>query len=61
MNGTEILVSLVPLNKIQNTRTGFKMVEVGKQVLLQSGIVIDLNLDGCSFFVKLNQLFRLHI
>ncbi|RSZ26363.1 hypothetical protein [Acinetobacter bereziniae] len=27
-NGTEILVSLIPLNKIQSTREGFKTVEV---------------------------------
>ena len=45
-NGTEIIVSLIPLNKMQNTRDGFKSIEVGKRVLLQSGIEVDLNLDG---------------
>lgn len=57
-NGTEILVSLIPLNKQQNTRQGFKWVEVGKRVLLDSGIVVDLNLDGRSFYTHSNELFR---
>ncbi|MFW2096068.1 MULTISPECIES: hypothetical protein [unclassified Acinetobacter] len=59
-NGTEILVSLIPLNKIQNTREGFKTVEVGKRVLLSSGIEVDLNLDGRTFYASLNQLFKLN-
>jgi len=57
-NGTEILVSLIPLNKQQNTRQGFKWVEVGKRVLLDSGIVVDLNLDGRSFYTCSNELFK---
>ena len=44
-NGTEIIVSLIPINKMQSTRQGFKKIEVGKKVLLQSGIEVDLNLD----------------
>ena len=48
-NGTEIIVSLIPLNKMQNTRQGFKQIEVGKRVLLESGIEVDLNLDGRTF------------
>lgn len=59
-NGTEILVSLIPLNKIQCTREGFKMVEVGKRVLLSSGIEVDLNLDGRTFYTSINQLFKLN-
>ena len=59
-NGTEILVSLIPLNKIQSTREGFKTVEVGKRVLLSSGIEVDLNLDGRTFYASLNQLFKLN-
>ncbi|MFW1735656.1 hypothetical protein ACG94V_08980 [Acinetobacter sp. ULE_I001] len=59
-NGTEILVSLIPLNKIQNTREGFETVEVGKRVLLSSGIEVDLNLDGRTFYASLNQLFKLN-
>ena len=58
-NGTEIIVSLIPLNKMQNTRQGFKRVEVGKRVLLSSGIQVDLNLDGRTFYTSLNQLFKL--
>ncbi|PTV43475.1 hypothetical protein DBL02_17915 [Acinetobacter oleivorans] len=58
-NGTEILVSLIPLNRIQNTRDGFKTVEVGKRVLLSSGIEVDLNLDGRTFYASINQLFKL--
>ena len=59
-NGTEILVSLIPLNKMQNTRQGFKEIEVGKRVLLESGIDVDLNLDGRTFYTSLNQLFKLN-
>ena len=57
-NGTEIIVSLIPLHKMQNTRQGFKEIEVGKRVLLQSGIEVDLNLDGRTFYTSLNQLFK---
>ena len=57
-NGTEIIVSLIPINKMQSTRQGFKKIEVGKKVLLQSGIEVDLNLDGRTFYTSLNQLFK---
>jgi hypothetical protein len=59
-NGTEIIVSLIPLNKMQNTRNGLKAIEVGKRVLLQSGQEVDLNLDGRTFYTSLNQLFKLN-
>lgn len=59
-NGTEIIVSLIPLHKMQNTRQGFKEIEVGKRVLLESGIEVDLNLDGRTFYTSLNQLFKLN-
>ena len=59
-NGTEIIVSLIPLNKMQNTRQGFKEIEVGKRVLLESGIEVDLNLDGRTFYTSLNQLYKLN-
>ena len=59
-NGTEIIVSLIPLNKMQNTRQGFKEIEVGKRVLLESGIEVDLNLDGRTFYTSINQLFKLN-
>ena len=58
-NGTEIIVSLIPLQKMQNTRQGLKQIEVGKRVLLESGIEVDLNLDGRTFYTSLNQLFKL--
>ena len=58
-NGTEIIVSLIPLNKMQNTRQGLKRIEVGKRVLLSSGVEVDLNLDGRTFYTSLNQLFKL--
>lgn len=59
VNGSEILVSLVPSKKMQSTREGFEWVEVGKKVLLQSGIEIDLNLDGRSFYTGVHEMFRL--
>lgn len=59
-NGTEITVSLIPLNKIQSTRDGFKTVEVGKRILLASGIEVDFNLDGRTFYTSLNQLYKLN-
>jgi hypothetical protein len=59
IDGTEILVSLVPLNRMQSTRDGFKSIEVGKRVLLQSGAEVDLNLDGRTFYTALNRLFKL--
>ena len=58
-NGTEIIVSLIPLHKMQSTRQGSKKIEVGKRVLLSSGIEVDLNLDGRTFYTSLNQLFKL--
>ena len=59
-NGTEIIVSLIPLNKMQNTRQGLKRIEVGKRVLLSSGVEVDLNLDGRTFYTSLNQLFKIN-
>ena len=59
-NGTEIIVSLIPHNKMQNTRQGLKRIEVGKRVLLSSGVEVDLNLDGRTFYTSLNQLFKLN-
>ncbi|MBB6364109.1 hypothetical protein [Acinetobacter lwoffii] len=59
-NGTEIIVSLIPLNKMQNTRQGLKRIEVDKRVLLSSGVEVDLNLDGRTFYTSINQLFKLN-
>ena len=57
-NGCVITVSLVSSKKMQNTRDGFTWVEVGKKVLLQSGVEIELNLDGRSFYTGINEMFR---
>ena len=59
-NGTEIIVSLIPLNKMQNTRQGFKTIAVGKKVRLESGVEVDLNLDSRTFYISMNQLFKLN-
>ena len=59
-NGNEISVTLIPLFRMQNTREGFKQVEVGKRILLSSGLEVDLNLDGRTFYISSNQLFKLN-
>lgn len=59
VNGNEISVQIIPLKRQQNTLEGFKWVEVGKKVLLESGQEIDFNLDGNSFYISVNQLYRL--
>jgi len=59
VNGNEISVQIIPLKRQQNTLEGFKWVEVGKKVLLESGQEIDFNLDGNSFYTSVNQLYRL--
>ncbi|WP_312104584.1 transposase [Acinetobacter venetianus] len=59
VNGNEISVQIIPLKRQQNTLEGFKWVEVGKKVLLESGKEIDFNLDGNSFYTSVNQLYRL--
>lgn len=59
VNGREILVFVVPSKKMQSTREGFEWVEVGKKVLLQSGVEIELNLDGRSFYTGIHEMFRL--
>ncbi|MBJ8482645.1 transposase [Acinetobacter vivianii] len=58
-NGNEICVQIIPLKRQQNTLEGFKWVEVGKKILLNSGLEIDFNLDGKSFYTDVNQLYRL--
>lgn len=58
-NGQEIVVTLIPNEKKQNTLTGFIHVEVGKKVLLQSGKEVEFNLDGNSFYVAPNEMYRL--
>jgi len=59
-NGNEINVQIIPLKRQQSTLNGFKWVEVGKKILLQSGQEIEFNLDGRSFYISPNQLYRLN-
>ncbi|ENU30116.1 transposase [Acinetobacter sp. NIPH 1852] len=58
-NGNEISVQIIPLKRQQSTMDGFKWVEVGKKILLQSGQEIEFNQDGKSFYTSVNQLYRL--
>ncbi|AXY56622.1 transposase [Acinetobacter chinensis] len=59
-NGDVIRVNIIPLNKVQSTMTGITWVEVTKQVQLESGKKIELNLDGKSFYTELNKLYKLY-
>ncbi|MDY6467587.1 hypothetical protein A6M14_13190 [Acinetobacter sp. Ac_877] len=59
INGSEIVVSLVPSKKMQNTREGFIWVNVGLNILLESGREIELNQDRRSFYTALNQMYYL--
>jgi hypothetical protein len=59
-NGDVIRVNIIPLNKVQSTMTGITWVEVAKQVQLESGKKIELNLDGKSFYTELNKLYKLY-
>ncbi|ENW96212.1 transposase [Acinetobacter sp. 2JN-4] len=59
INGNEISVQIIPLKRQQSTMDGFKWVEVGKKILLQSGQEIEFNQDGKSFYTSVNQLYRL--
>ncbi|EXS21871.1 hypothetical protein J658_3131 [Acinetobacter baumannii 573719] len=43
----------------QNSLDGYRWVEVGKKIQLQSGEEIELNQDGKSFYAGFNQLYRL--
>jgi len=58
-DGTRINVKLIPLVKKQSTRDGFIDVTVGKQIQLETGEKIELNLDGKSFYFGPNQLYRI--
>lgn len=60
VNGNEINVRIVPHVRKQNSLDGYRWVEVGKKIQLQSGEEIELNQDGKSFYVGFNQLYRLN-
>mgnify|MGYP007095262203 FL=1 len=59
VNGDIVQVKVVPLNRKQNTVDGFIWVPVGEEILLESGQTVPMNLDGSSFYIGQNQLFRL--
>lgn len=59
-NGDEIRVNIIPLKKIQSNLNGKILVEVAKQVVLESGQKLTLNIDGKSFYTELNKLYKLY-
>lgn len=59
VNGGEINVKLIPLQRKQSSLNGFIMVDVGQMVELESGEIFPLNIDGKSFYTGINQLYRL--
>lgn len=59
VNGREINVQIIALQRKQNICGGFKLVEVGKKILLDSGIEVNFNLDGKSFYIAPNEIYRL--
>lgn len=60
VNGGQINVKLVPLQRQQNTPKGMIWVEVGQMIELESGEQFNFNLDGKSFYTGVNQLYRFH-
>ncbi|MBK0062976.1 MULTISPECIES: transposase [unclassified Acinetobacter] len=59
VNGDVIRVNIIPFEMVQNTLNGQILVEVSKQVELESGAKMKLNLDGKSFYIELNKLYKL--
>jgi hypothetical protein len=59
-NGDMIRVNIIPLNKVQSNLNGKTLVEVSKQVELESGQKLQLNLDGKSFYTEINKLYKLY-
>lgn len=59
VNGQQIRVKIIPLNKPQNSAQGLTWVQVGQMIELESGETLPLNLDGRSFYLKVNQLYKL--
>ena len=47
------------LHKIQRNLNGSTLVEVAKQVVLESGQILNFNLDGKSFYTDVNKLYKL--
>lgn len=61
VNGEIINVNVVPLHKYQRSSIGHKAVEVSKQIVLESGRILTLNIDGRSFYTDINKLYKLNI
>lgn len=59
VNGDVIRVNVIPLTKVQSNLNGFSQVEVSKQIELESGQILNLNLDKKSFYTAINQLYKL--
>ncbi|MBJ9985033.1 transposase [Acinetobacter sp. S40] len=59
VNGDVIRVNIIPFEMVQNNLNGQILVEVSKQVELESGAKMKLNLDGKSFYIELNKLYKL--
>jgi hypothetical protein len=58
-NGHEINVQIIPLKRKQNVSGGQMWVIVGNKILLESGKEIEFNLDGKSFYISPNQMYKL--
>lgn len=59
INGREIQVKVVPMQRPQNTMNGMILVDVGNMIELENGDQFQFNLDGKSFYTGVNQLYRL--
>lgn len=60
VNGDIIRVNVIPLTKTQRNLKGKTLVEVAKQIELESGQRLILNLDGRSFYTDVNKLYKLY-
>ena len=61
VNGDQIRVKIVPLKRQQRNPSGMSWVEVGKKIELESGEDRQFNFDGRSFYLALNQLYRVAV
>ncbi|WOE33060.1 MULTISPECIES: transposase [unclassified Acinetobacter] len=59
VNGDIIRIKIIPFEKEQNTILGKVLVEVSKQIQMESGEKFHFNLDGRSFFIGTNSLYKL--
>lgn len=59
INGSQIQVKVVAMQRPQNTINGMILVDVGQMIELENGDQFPFNLDGKSFYTGVNQLYRL--